>query len=253
MKIMKTSAILLFVLAVALAACGGGGPSMSELEAVQTIAAGTAVAGITQTAAARPPTETPEPPTATPEPPTETPEPSPTPETEEGEEAGESSGEAAVSPTPGLQPVLGAPPTSTPGGPAGSCTYAAAFEGVENTPDGTAYEFGKEFTKTWRVKNTGTCTWTESVNLIWVYSETDGKESSELMGAQGVIAVVTDPVQPNGYLDIAVRFRTPSTLGVYKVFFKFRSSTAIFGVNGNGNLWVEIKACDSSGLCPPSP
>lgn len=251
MKSIQTSAILLIILALALAACGVGEPNMSELEAVQTIAAGTAVTGITQTAAARPPTETPEPPTATPEPPTETPEPTATPELTDG--TSEASGDAAVSPTAGLPPVLGAPPTSTPGGSAGSCTYAAAFEGVENTPDGTAYEFGKEFTKTWRVKNTGSCTWTESVNFIWVYSETDGKESSELMGAEGVMTIITDPVQPNGYLDIAVRFRTPSTLGVYKVFFKFRSSTAIFGVNGNGNLWVEIKACDSAGVCPATP
>lgn len=254
MKPMKTSAILLAVLALALSACGGGSgePPLSELEAVQTIAAATAVTGITQTAAAQPPTDTPEPPTPTEEPPSATPEPSPTPdETSASAEGGPVAGgdTSGATPTPGLPPVLGAPPTATPGGSAGSCTYAAAFEGVETIPDGTIYPFGKQFTKTWRVKNTGTCTWTDSVSLIWVYSETDGQESSETMGAPGVMAVVTENVPPNGYLEVKVDFTVPSKVGTYKLYYKFRSSNAIFGVNGNGNLWLEIEACNPN-TCP---
>jgi hypothetical protein len=245
---LKTALALAAGLSLALAACGGGGPSLSELEAVQTIAAATAVMGITQTAAAMPPSPTPEPPTATPteEPPSPTPEP-PT-------NTPDATAASLFSPTPGLPPVLGAPPTSTPGGqPAGSCTYAAAFEGVETIPDGTQYPFGKPFTKTWRIKNTGTCTWDGSLNLIWVYSETDGQSSSELMGSEGVIAVVTTNVPPNGYLDINVDFVTPSKVGTYRVEFKLRSSTAIFGVNGGGTLWVEIKAYDPGGGPAPTP
>ena len=35
-------------------------------------------------------------------------------------------------------------------------------------PDGAAFAPGATFTKTWRLKNSGTCTWSTSYNLVWV-------------------------------------------------------------------------------------
>lgn len=261
MKRTQLAAALTIALALVLSACGGSEtPDLSQVEAVNTSAAATAIISITQTAAAMPPTSTPEPPTATP---TEAP-PTPT-ETAVVEASGEASatpgsifsptpgGDAAsqASATPGLPPVIGAPPSATPGGSSGNCTYSASFE-TETVPDGTQYFFGKPFTKTWRVKNTGTCTWDGSVNLIWVGSETDGKPSEVLMGAQAVNAIITTNVAPGEYLDVSIDLVTPSEVGKYRVYFKFRSSSAIFGIGGNGNLWVEIIAYDPD-IGPTSP
>ncbi|TAK12850.1 MAG: hypothetical protein EPO32_07305 [Anaerolineae bacterium] len=241
MKRTQIAMALTLALALILSACGGSGtPDLSQVEAVNTSAAATAILSITQTAAAMPASATPEPPSATP---TEEP-PTPTQSAASATAEGPSPTPGSIfTPTPGLPPVIGAPPTVTPGGNSGSCTYSASFE-TETVPDGTQHPFGKAFTKTWRVKNTGTCTWDGSVNLMWIGSETDGQPSEELMGAEAVTAIITQSVPPGEYLEVSVDFVTPSKVGTYRVYFKFRSANAIFGIGGDGNLWVEIYAYD---------
>ena len=43
-----------------------------------------------------------------------------------------------------------------------TCTDRAQFVADVTVPDGTRYDPGATFTKTWRLRNIGTCTWTTS-------------------------------------------------------------------------------------------
>jgi hypothetical protein len=80
------------------------------------------------------------------------------------------------SPTPG-NPTLTPENTSTPGGattgtpaqiptstPEG-CTDIAAFVADVTIPDNTVMAPNQPFTKTWRLRNDGTCTWTNQLGL----------------------------------------------------------------------------------------
>jgi len=205
--------IPLFLLGLALlAACGGSGNEGNSQE-VLTQAARIAIDGLTQTAAAAPATATDLPePTAT-----DTPLPS-----------------ATFTNTP-----EGGPPTATN-------TQQSAQQGssrpcwrgnleYETVPDGTIYHQNKVFTKTWRIKNTGTCTWPADTVAIWV--------SGDLLGAQSVVPATKIEVGPNEFIEIMVDFQSSSQVGFYKGYWMLRGGGAIFGVGTTGLewFWVEIE------------
>ncbi len=62
--------------------------------------------------------------------------------------------------TPTQTPIVPPPPTISPSG----CDRASFVTDV-NIPDGTTFTPGAAFSKTWRLKNTGTCTWTREYKL----------------------------------------------------------------------------------------
>ena len=73
---------------------------------------------------------------------------------------------AEASPTPSPPPAATTAATSaataTPvpdvSGP-GGCTLNASYVADVTVPDNTKYAPGKTFTKVWRLRNSGTCTW----------------------------------------------------------------------------------------------
>jgi hypothetical protein len=68
---------------------------------------------------------------------------------------------------------VGSVPTSTPGAPVPTATPAACIDSSQYVMDltdddknGTAppkVQQGQSFTKGWRIRNSGTCTWTTSI------------------------------------------------------------------------------------------
>jgi hypothetical protein len=60
----------------------------------------------------------------------------------------------------------GTPPTKTATIPPSSCDKAQFITDV-TVPDGTTFPAGTTFTKTWRLKNVGSCTWTTSYQLVF--------------------------------------------------------------------------------------
>jgi len=202
---------LILLAGALLAACGGSDEGASQ--EVLTQAAQIAIDGLTQTAAALPPTAT-----DLPEPtPTDTPPPSPTPTN-----TPESIPATAVST---LSP---APQGSNKPCWRGNLEY-------ETVPDGSIYFQNKVFLKTWRIKNTGTCTWPADTVAIWV--------SGDLMGASSVVAATGVDVLPNEYIEINVNFQSPSEAGYYKGYWMLRGGGAIFGVGTTGLewFWIEIE------------
>ena len=136
----------------------------------------------------------------------------------------------AVSPTPTLfisspTPV---PATRTPLPTAVSYCDWAAFVKDVTIPDGTWLSPGEVFTKTWRLKNVGTCTWTPDYDVVFY----GGAQMS------GVTMQVPGYVAPGQYVDVAVTFTAPSAAGHYTGYWLLR--------NANGGLFGTGDAADET-------
>ena len=72
--------------------------------------------------------------------------------------------------TPGTNPTLAAgftPISGSPVAPVSTC-HSSAFVADVTVPDDTVFNPGDDFDKTWRIQNTGTCSWDDGYNLVFV-------------------------------------------------------------------------------------
>jgi Ig-like domain from next to BRCA1 gene len=72
-------------------------------------------------------------------------------------------------------------------------------------PDGTQFQPGAQFTKTWRMRSNGCAAW--PVGSVWAFVEGDQ------MGAPASVPVSTTSIA--GTIDISVQMTTPGTPGTY--------------------------------------
>lgn len=191
---MKKILIALVVLCTTLlAACGSSNtnptPTPVDVNALQTAAVLTVVANVTQTAAAF--TSTPEPPTATTVPPS-----------------------ATIQPTPDGTATL-------------SICDDAIYIADVSVPDGTQLNAGEEFVKTWKVKNTGSCTWTTTYQLILSHGDAMSGQSTYLK----------IEVLPDVEAEISINLKAPTKPGTYYGYWRLRSNN---GVNFGERLSVVI-------------
>lgn len=219
-------------IALSLSACKGtaqatptSDPNIKVTEAVLTV-----YAQMTESAAEAPPatpTHTLEPsPTPTFVQPTQIPTQTPTSGTDEDGDAVPTATTAAAAtqpPTPTTEPQASMP------------CLRANLE-YETIPDGTEMFKGQEFTKMWRLKNTGSCPWNKNFVLRFV----DG----EIMNAPSRIPLTDENVPTWGIINIEVDMTAPSELGTHKGYWMIISDDGkIFGINpdGAGWFWVEIE------------
>ena len=166
------------------------------------------------------PTQTPPPPTVTPVPVTNTPAPT----------------------------VTTLPPTAV-----SYCDWAGFVKDV-TIPDGTVVSPGETFTKVWRLKNRGTCTWTSDYMLVF--------HSGSQMG--GTTAVrLPGSVAPGQTVDVSVTLTAPADAGSYKGYWILRNASgALFGTSDKANIpfYVDVTVKKQSlphgtvggNLCYPS-
>ncbi len=93
-------------------------------------------------------------------------------------------------------------PTARP-----SCSDNAAFVTDVTVPDGTAFTPGTAFNKTWRLRNTGTCTWNTGYQLVFV----GGSQLSALSAVN-----IPHAVSPDDTVDITVPMVAPQANGRYR-------------------------------------
>ncbi|MFV9507272.1 MAG: META domain-containing protein [Oscillochloridaceae bacterium umkhey_bin13] len=110
-------------------------------------------------------------------------------------------------------------PTPIPGPGPGGCTLEMTFEREVAVPNGTVLDPFARFDRIWRVRNDGTCTWT---NFDIVFSRGDqmsGPAASRIPAAQ-----------PGQSVDITVPMIAPGRPGDYRGFWVLRASNgATFG------------------------
>jgi len=135
---------------------------------------------------------------------------------------------ATPSPTPIDTGTLPSPTAQSSEG----CTDKAAFSEDVTIPDGTTVEIGETFTKTWRVRNVGTCTWS-GYQLVYAGGEAMNGSMSNTM----------PEIQPDAYGDISVNLQALQPGGGFTGYWIFKNAAGgTFGVGaeGEGQHWVQI-------------
>ena len=149
-------------------------------------------------------------------------------------------GEVAASETPDpAQPDEPTPTdTATPTETPLPCNLARFVKDV-NVPDGKKFDPNQTFTKTWRLKNVGSCAWTTGYDVFF-----DGGDS---MGAPAAVPITSGTVNPGDNVDISVEMTAPEDGGTYRGNWKLRDpSDVVFGIenSSSGYFWVEIEVVE---------
>lgn len=103
-------------------------------------------------------------------------------------------------------------------------------------PDGTEVQQGESFTKTWRIKNVGSCTWTTSYRVVFVKGES--------MGAPSNGETLPYSVKPGQYVDASVDLVAPGEEGKYRGDWMLSTpSGQRFGIGANysSSFYVSIE------------
>jgi hypothetical protein len=121
---------------------------------------------------------------------------------------------------PTKAPPTAIPPTETPTGTGpGGCILNEQFVADVTIPDGTVLTPGSSFVKTWRVKNSGTCSW-DSYKLVFAA----GNQMS------GPASVAVNPTPPGTTVDVTVNLVAPTNPGEYKGGWRFQATNgSVFG------------------------
>lgn len=86
------------------------------------------------------------------------------------------------------------------------CVLGALFQADLTVPDGTLVEAGGVFTKTWLIRNTGTCNWADGFELHFL----DGDQMA------GPSSVLVPPTSGRDESAVSVRLRAPADPGRYR-------------------------------------
>jgi hypothetical protein len=225
--------VTLILTALALGACNmprASTPEPQDPDLLYTIAAQTVEAQLTQAAAQQQPDAQPPQPSTNPDEGQQPPL---------AEQPSHTSTETQQPPPP-AEPSS-ATPTPSPTLTVIPCDQMSFVKDI-NVPDNTEFTPGEKFTKTWRLKNTGSCTWNSGYSLVF--------ESGDGMGAPASVQLTTSTVAPEQEVDISVELTAPDEPGTYQGFFKLRNpGGVIFGWGAESkNFWVKIVVPDLSGV-----
>jgi hypothetical protein len=141
-------------------------------------------------------------------------------------------------PTPTKIPV----PTNTPVPKTANQTICnwAQFVSDITVQDGAVFPAGATFTKIWRIKNIGTCTWTTDFDLVFI--------GGEPMTSKTVVALPRGVV-PNESVDVSVTMTAPKNPGTYKGNWMLRTdSGSYFGIGSKADkpVWVQITVINTN-------
>ena len=123
-----------------------------------------------------------------------------------------------------LQPAASATPV---------CDQAQYVKDV-TIDDGTTFDPGETFTKTWRLRNAGTCTWS-GYSLVF--------DSGDAMSGASPISIGT--VNPGQEVDLSVTLTAPASNGSYRGYWRIRNTSGVLipvlgGTQGK-SFFVDIK------------
>jgi len=149
---------------------------------------------------------------------------------------------ATITPPPVSSPTSPTAAAPTPTTTQGVCDQAG-FDKDVTIPDNTVFDPGQEFTKTWRLRNDGTCTWNSSYAIVF--------DHGDAMGGPASAVLTSGTVAPGETIDISLELTAPETPGTYQGYWKLRNPAGqIFGLGADKDkdFWVKIKIAPESGL-----
>jgi len=149
---------------------------------------------------------------------------------------------SSPTPPPSATPTNIPPPTlvaatATPALPTSAplpC-LAAKFVKDVTVPDGTRFNPGADFTKTWQLQNAGSCTWDEDFSLVFVDGDQLGGDDS---------VPLPDEVEPGERVNVSVDLTAPQNPGEYRGEWMLEDDSGEqFGLGSKADkvFWVEIR------------
>jgi len=134
---------------------------------------------------------------------------------------------ALPSDTPVVPTVPALPaPSDTPGVACDKATFVS-----ETIPDGSDFAPSSAFTKTWRVRNTGTCTWNTSYAIVFDHG--DALSAPAAVAFPGVVA-------PGQEVDLSINMVAPAAPGSYESFWKFRNASGVIFVANPFSAKIDV-------------
>lgn len=101
-------------------------------------------------------------------------------------------------------------------------------------PDNTVFAQNTTFTKTWRIKNNGSCTWSTQYALVF--------DSGNALNGSALL-YLPKSVAPGETVDLSVTLKSPGADGVYQGFWKLQNASGVrfgIGVKATSPFWVKI-------------
>ena len=129
------------------------------------------------------------------------------------------------------------PPTATPVPPTSTALpcLSAKFVKDVTVPDGTKFSPGSSFTKTWELQNTGSCTWNEDYQLIFVKGDQMSGDDS---------ASIDTKVNPGDKVQLSVNLIAPANPGEYRGDWMLEDGSGKrfgLGAGSTKSFWVSIR------------
>jgi hypothetical protein len=128
-----------------------------------------------------------------------------------------------TTPVAGFTQVVLSP--AAPSGPTASLGDSCnnnVFEGDVTIPDGAILKPGEDFTKTWAIRNTGTCTWDDGYTLVFI----GGDQAIDPVDVK--LKNTSDFVEPNESVNISVPLTAPLAVGKYTGTWRMQSDSGYY-------------------------
>ncbi|NWG08284.1 MAG: hypothetical protein HXY35_16535 [Chloroflexi bacterium] len=109
-----------------------------------------------------------------------------------------------------------------------------AFEGDVTIPDGTVMLPGEDFTKTWAIRNTGTCTWDDGYSLVFVAGD------RALDPYNYKIKNKKDFIAPGEAVNISIDLTAPLEVGKYEAHFRMMNDKGYY-FGTLLSVYIEVK------------
>jgi hypothetical protein len=136
--------------------------------------------------------------------------------------------------------LIVASPTSAYATPTPVPCYAVQFIYDVTIADGTEMDPGQAFTKTWRLKNIGSCTWQSNTQLVFISGHAMNGLAAKDIG---------QVVSPGQTADVSIALNAPDGEGSYTGYYQLRSPDGVrFGLGAklDVSFWVKINVASGS-------
>jgi len=100
----------------------------------------------------------------------------------------------------------------------------------ETIPDKTIIAKGTSFTKTWSIRNGGTCTWSTNYKMVF--------ESGDLLGATSESMNLTQSVSPGMMTSVSIKMTAPNTDGWYTGYWTLLTDAGVLVGRFSVNIYV---------------
>jgi hypothetical protein len=126
------------------------------------------------------------------------------------------------------------------------CDNSFEFVSDLNIPDDTAFAPGDSFTKSWQLRNNGTCTWTTAYSIVFVGG--DQMSADESIPLEQI-------VEPGEELEVSIDMIAPEDTGTYRGNWQVADANGEpFGIDGfiEDAFWLQIVVAEDAATPQPN-